>query len=418
MLENWLLGKKYDSMRSGILWNSVASIEYSLQSAILVLTVTRIIGLHDAGIFIFAYTIAQLLTTIGNYGMRGFQVSDSRQEYSFQEYVSLRLISALVMVGIGVAYSYLSGISALKRVLSIILCTYRMLESMEDVFHAELQKRQRLDVGAKIETIRIFIATLAFIVCCFATHNIVAASMAMFLACLFMVVFLNVFVMKSFPEISFRLNYTKLHNLFFACLPICVCDFLYNYLINEPKYAIERNLSEEAQAIFSILFMPIFVVNLLSIFIYKPFIANMGIYWENKDIKKFSRIIFKQIVAIVFLTFIMVVGGMTVGLELMEYVYIVELTEYKELFMILLIFGGVAALDTFFVVILTVMRKQYCSIAAYALAILCVRICMNKAVCTYGLWGAGIIYGIAMGIVMIVLFSVVFNTLKRLVQWG
>ena len=224
--------------------------------------------------------------------------------------------------------------------------------------------------------------------------------------------------MKCFSEISFRLKYTKLHNLFLACLPICVSDFLYNYLINEPKYAIERNLSEEAQAIFSILFMPIFVVNLFSIFIYKPFIARMGIYWENKDIKKFSGIIFKQIVAIVFLTFMMVGGGMTVGLELMEYVYIVELREYKELFMILLIFGGVAALDTFLVVILTVMRKQFCSITAYALAILCVRIFMNKAVCTYGLWGAGIIYGIAMGIVMIVLFSVVFHTLKRLVQRG
>ena len=41
--------------------------------------------------------------------------------------------------------------------------------------------------------------------------------------------------------------------------------FLFNYLANAPKYAIDANLSEEYQTIFSILFMPIFVINILVI---------------------------------------------------------------------------------------------------------------------------------------------------------
>jgi len=413
VLGNWFLGKNGNNVRNSILWNSVASIEYSFQSAVLVLVVTRINGLHDAGIFIFAYTIAQLLTTIGNYGMRGFQVSDSRREFSFQEYFSLRIVTAVIMVGAGIAYSFGSGADSTKRLLIMVLCFYRMIEVLEDVVHGELQKMQRLDIGAKIEALRILMSTLAFSICCLITQDIVVASVVMVLTCLLMMLGLNVLVLKNFAHIRFGLKWAKLHKLLLACFPICASDFLYNYLINAPKYAIERNLSEELQAVFSILFMPVFIVNMLSIFIYKPFITNMGMYWGRKDIKKLSHIIFKQIAVILLLTFLIITGGMTVGLRLMELIYGVGLGEYKNLFMILLIFGGVAAMDVFLVVVLTVVRRQYWAIVAYAISIFCVWIGIDRAVCTFGLWGAGISYGLAVVMVLIVLLPIVLNTLHK-----
>lgn len=396
-----------------MIWNFVASIEYSFQSAILVLIITRINGLYDAGIFTFAYTITQMMTTIGNYGMRGFQVSDSQKEYSFHEYFSSRILTTFIMLALCVGFTGVYGWNEDKGKLIFILGLYRVIEVFEDVIHGEMQRVKRLDVGAKIEAVRIFAVTIIFIIACVFLHNVVIASIIMTVCSFCIVLVMNALAVRIFINISFKIEIFKLQKLLLACMPICASDFLYNNLVNAPKYAIERNLSEESQAIFSILFMPVFTINMLSSFIYKPLMADMGIYWNGRDTQRFWQIIFKQLIIIIALTLLIVIGGVTVGLDFLGYIYDVAIREYKGLFALLLVFGGVAALDSFLVITLTVIRKQYWAIVAYVIAILCVWVGIDRAVCIFGLWGAGILYGASVGVVMLVLLPVVFVVLYK-----
>lgn len=375
--------------------------------------ITRINGLHDAGIFTFAYTITQMMTTIGNYGMRGFQVSDSQEEYSFHEYFSSRILTVFIMLALCVGFTGVYGWNEDKGKLILILGFYRAIEVFEDVIHGEMQRVKRLDVGAKIEAVRIFVVTIIFTIACFLSHNIVIASVIMTVCSFFIVLVMNALAIRIFINISFKIEIFKLQKLLLACMPICASDFLYNNLVNAPKYAIERNLSEESQAIFSILFMPVFTINMLSSFIYKPLMADMGIYWNSRDIQRFSWIIFKQLIIIIALTLLVVIGGVTVGLDLLGYIYGVAIREYKSLFALLLVFGGVAALDSFLVIALTVIRKQYWAIVAYVIAILCVWAGIDRVVRIFGLWGAGILYGASVGVVVLVLLPAVFVVLYK-----
>lgn len=345
--------------------------------------------------------------------MRGFQVSDSQEEYSFHEYFSSRILTVFIMLVLCVVFTDVYGWNEDKGKLIFILGIYRVIEVFEDVIHGEMQRVKRLDVGAKIEAVRIFVVTIIFTIACFFSHNVVIASVIM-TACSFCIVLvMNALAIKIFINISFKIKIFKLQKLLLACMPICASDFLYNNLVNAPKYAIERNLSEKSQAIFSILFMPVFTINMLSSFIYKPLMTDMGIYWNSRDTQRFSQIIFKQLIIIIVLTLLVVIGGVTVGLDLLGYIYDVAIREYKGLFALLLIFGGVAALDSFLVITLTVIRKQYWAIVAYIIAILCVWAGIDAAVRIFGLWGAGILYGVSVGIVMLVLLPVVFVMLYK-----
>lgn len=410
ILKKWLLGNGRGNFRADVLWNFLSGMGYSLQSAVLVLIVARSNGLHDAGAFSIAYTVTQMMATIGSYGMRGFQVSDCKDEYPFSAYFSSRIITVLGMVCICMAYCWKHGYGMHKVALAIPLCLYRALEGMEDVMHGEMQKAGKLSTGAKIEAARMLMSTAAFAACCFITRNAIVASVALVSCAFIFMAALNMLVLGDFPKISLAWEPAGVGRLLLDCLPVCAGGFLYNYLVNVPKYAIEHNLSDELQAVFSILFMPIFAINLLSGFLYKPLITNMGILWEEREIKRFLGMAGRQFCFIAALTAAAAISGAAVGLDLLGAIYGVGLSAYRGLFALLLIFGGLAASDAFLLVALTVIRKQQWAIVAYMLAVFCAWASMDKAVCAFGLLGAGILYGAMTGIVMLVLLSVFLGT--------
>jgi hypothetical protein len=65
------------------------------------------------------------------------------------------------------------------------------------------------------------------------------------------------------------------------------------------------------------------------------------------------------------------------------------------------------------VVVLTIVRKQIFIIIAYLLAMMMDVMVIDGLVIQYGIWGAGAAYGLAMGIVMLILSVVLITTILR-----
>ena len=418
VLKKLLFGNGENIMRKSAVWNLISSLEYSLQSAVLMLVVTRVSGLYVAGVFTICYTLTQMMSTIGNYGMRSFQVSDIKREYSFQTYFSSRIVSTLIMIIICMSFAVFQGYDSEKMLIIIALCGYRMVDSMEDVFHGEMQKSLRFDVASKIMSARIFIATLAFSISHIITKDLFFSSMVLAISAVIVSVILNWIAIVEFEEIYLKVKITGIMKLLLVCLPVCLGEFLYNYLINAPKYAIDRNLSEETQTIFSILFMPIFAINMLSSFIFKPMIVNMGVLWNDGEYKKFIMCVLKQMITIIVLTIVLMLAGAIVGIDIMGWMYNVDLDIYRVLFAVLILFGGVAAMVAFLVVVLTIIRKQEYIMISYGIALVLTLLFIDTIVIKYKIWGAGIAYGLSMSIVMLLLLAVLVTTMykKRMVK--
>ena len=411
VIKKWLFGNEKNIMRDSSIWNLIYSVEYSLLSAVLMLIVTRISGTYDTGVFLIAYTVTQMMATIGSYGMRSFQASDIKKEYSFCTYYTSRIISVLAMVIICLGYSFIQGYDKQRMILIVILCGYRLVEDVEDVFHGEIQKSMRLDVASKIASIRIFVATICFTLVFAISKNLIFASLSLTISAAIISILLTALVSDRFPLLSLKTEWKQVPRLLWVCLPICAGGFLYNYLVNAPKYAIDRNLSEEIQTIFNILFMPVFAINMLSSFVFKPLIVKMGILWNENKKGEFIASILKQVAIIVGITVLVIVGGGIFGLDILGWMYGVRLEGYRMLFAVLILFGGFAAMVSFLVVVLTIVRKQMAIIVAYAIAMIIDLIIMDGLVIKYGIWGAGITYGIAMGVVMAVLITVLLITI-------
>ena len=100
-LTRHLLYKGTDIGRQNVLWNIAGSFVYAFASMVLSFLVIRVVGDDQGGIFSFGFsTLGQQMFIVAYFGIRPFQITDNKGEYSFGEYLECRnatCILALVM---------------------------------------------------------------------------------------------------------------------------------------------------------------------------------------------------------------------------------------------------------------------------------------------------------------------------------
>ena len=63
--------------------------------------------------------------------------------------------------------------------------------------------------------------------------------------------------------------------------PIFVSLFLNVYIGNAPKYAIDACLTEEIQAYYNFIFMPVFAIGMFANFIFNPILVKLAHRWDE-----------------------------------------------------------------------------------------------------------------------------------------
>ena len=109
-------------INSKIIWYMLGCLFNAATSAIVLIITTRINGVYEAGIATFAFTIAQQLLLIGRFEVRTFQVTDAKNEFSFNDYYTHRIIFVIIMIVISVFYIANRDDNLLKK--TVILPLY------------------------------------------------------------------------------------------------------------------------------------------------------------------------------------------------------------------------------------------------------------------------------------------------------
>lgn len=145
-------------VRDGYMWNSASGMMNAVQSLIILVFITRFVGIEEAGIFSIAYAVGVLLQMFATYGVGNFQITDIKEKYSFSDYFWNRSITVLVSLALLAGYcalkSAFNDYSAEKTLIVLLIGAWKLVDSTENVFYAMFQQKGRLDIGAKCYTIR------------------------------------------------------------------------------------------------------------------------------------------------------------------------------------------------------------------------------------------------------------------------
>lgn len=379
-------------LKRSFFWNMVASMLNAVTSAILLFFITRFCGINQAGVFSIASAIAYQCVSLGNFGTRGVQASDVKEEFSFSDYFYVRVFSYSLLMAMLLYYAFGSGYTLDKSLAVLSFGLFKSIDVIEDLYHGEYHRHQRLDIASILLVARYSISILIFIFLIVLTNNIFISSFVSFLISLFIFIFLNKDIIKNFYSKKYSFSLSHFKSLLFIVVPVAITTFIRMYMTNAPKYAIDNCLGDADQAYFNVLFMPVFIISLISDIVFRPYIPKFSSDWYSFHLKSFIRMLYRQLFVIILLTIIVTLGGYILGLRLLELIYGMSLHQYMVPFLLLLIGGGINTYSAYMTVVITVIRAQKNMAVVYILDFIICLLIMNPLVECFGINGAVFIF--------------------------
>lgn len=412
-MQKFLLQKSTNHTKTSVLWNIMSNGLNSVVSILLLLVVTRINGTSDAGIFSLAFSTAQMMLTIGNYGMRNYQATDIQNKYSLPTYLASRIVTSLAMTIFTILFVIIRGYYLEKILIFIGLCLLKVTDAFDDLYGGHFQNKERLDISGKILFVRVSTYCLVFSIVLLITNNLLFAIAITTIISAILLIWMVASTKQDFELSLPKFEWKKIGSLLAECLPLCVGSFLLVYLGNAPKYAIDSYLSNDMQAYYTYLFMPCFVINLFVSFALQPILVKLSLLWHTKKHTEFLKI--SGIINLIALgiSFIIVIGGRLLGCLLLSIVFGVDLMSYQNTLTILLIGGGFYSLAVVGQVILTIMRHQYSTLWGFGISSIFVTIISPILVKQYELIGAAYAYTCSAALLFLILLCFIIIYYKK-----
>lgn len=400
----YLLNKKV-SLKENTLWYTMGTMCSSATSFLLMIYVTRILGVDEAGVFSISYSVGQLMLSIGWFGTRQFQVSDINEEFKFSDYLSLKLFMTIIMMVGCLIYSVFLHFNTYKMLVTFLYCLFLICDVFADLFSARFQQVDKLFLSGMSYIIRIlgYNLVILFSLLCF-KNLIVAIVLAMIYSALELT-FFDLQLIKRISQIKIEFHMDKIIQLIKNCFPLFISSFLTTFIVNVPKNAIELNFDSSVQTYYNIIFMPSYIINLFCMFIFVPLYTSIANTWLNSTKDKFINTVVKLMIFDVLLSLVVFAGCYFLGIPLLELVYGVDLHSVKSSFLVLIVAGCFTSMNSILSYIFTVIRRQKFMIYIYVVAMVLAQVMVKTLTLNYGILGASLDYliGIASITVMFML---------------
>ena len=391
------------------IWNMIGSILNVTASVFFLISVTRLSESAQSDAFNLGWSVAFLMLTIGNFSVRMYQATDVKEQYSFRQYSILRYITVAAMVLASVLYITLNRHTTLEGAAILLLCSYKAIEAMSDLFQGRFHQKERLDLAGKAMSARIVVSVVAFVAALLVTHDVIMACVAInlvSLACLglFDIRFLYATGLQSKEKREGELS--NIPGLALRCLPLFLNAFLLMFVFNEPKEAIadaiaEGVLADGAQTAYSVLFMPSLALNLLILVLY-PLITKMALLWASGNAKGYVTLLLRIVGVLTAMSVVILGVAYLIGIPVLEILFGIDLDGKRTLFLILLAGGCCNALMNVFSNAITVIRKHYALLPGCLVVAGLVWFYAHRMVNSEGLLGAGKVFLISQAALLLI----------------
>lgn len=377
-------------MKNNFIWNVVGSTAVAAFTVIITLIITRISGLDEAGVFSIGIAIANLLYTVATFGIRNYQASDVKGEYKFNDYLYTRIFTCILAIIIAIFIIYNNQYRYDVLLVILILCLYKVVDAISDVYQGMFQLNDRLDIAGKSNFIRIVASIVIFNVIIIYTQNLFTACLGMLFINIILVYLYDIKKAKPFLTSQGKTSIDTILKMLRGTITLFGTLFLMTYIVNSSKYAIDQFMASEDQAIYNILFLPSLVINLAMEFLLRPILVSLAHKWENNKIKEFLSEICKVIVIAVICGGVGVVASYYIGIPILQILYNISLEQHTWILVILMTSAGITAIGRVFTYALITMRKQKILLICYMIGSLGACVLTTILVKIHGMIGAAI----------------------------
>lgn len=401
------------SRREIYIWNAAGSAATSFSTLVLLLGVTRILGAVEAGIFSIGFALAQQVWSVVNCEMVTFQATDRKGKYSFGQYNGARILLFVASMIAIVGLTWIRHYDTYKSTVVILLCIYKCLDALSASFFALFQKNERLDIAGKSMTYKTCLSVVGFILCCCVCNQMIIPLIVMNALYIMGILLFDLRYAGYYERLTVKID-KRIFGLLLECFPLFIGSFMTVYICNQPKYVLDAVSTPEMQTIFNIIVMPAFVINLLSMFVFRPFLTKMALEWEQRKMSAFISINARLYGFILLCTVGCTLAGWFLGIPVLSIIYGMDLSAYRMELCVILIGGGMNAVAVLSYNVLSAIRHQQYILGAYVLAFIISLVISRPLIVKIAMLGASISYAVPFFVIAVVLvLCIIIETLKR-----
>ena len=401
-----------ESQKKNFLFNMLGSLTNAFVSLTLMIVVSYITNSTVAGIFSLAFSTSQMMYTVCVFEMRNIQVTDAKREFSFEQISTFRIITIAAMWLFFSFFVWIRGFDKETVFVMIAITMYMSAAAMSDLFQGNLHRNGYLSIAGRSLACQVALMAIAFSFTLVITKKLLFAAMTMPIVITIWIFVHDLPFSNNFNRFRPKFDFSMQKKMFLCALPLFLSSFLHQYIFNSPKYAIENALSKIDQAHYGYLVMPVFVINLLSLFVFRPQLISLSANWVDGKIKEFRKTVVKLYVWVILVTIAALVGGYLLGIPVLELFYNANLSDKKPIFMLLLLAGGFSAASTLTLTLFTTMRKQKLCLIGYGVTIVFALIMPDIMTAKWGLMGAALSYLCE----MVILFAIMIVIFLRIIR--
>ena len=355
-------------MKNDILWNSVGTTAWSFLSLFLLIIVTRLNGIVDSGLFSFAFAVAVIMYTVACYGGRAYQVSDYKNSFTADNYISLRLITSLAVLVVTAIFILANGYDWYKSILIFLLVGQRIFDAIADVFYGIMQKNNHLHISGKSLFYKSCLSLICFLFVDLATNDLLLAALTLPIISLLFVLLYDIPKSKNMTSFSIKLKVNgsnKIIKSTFLPFIIAVMGLIF---VNLARYFIDI-YHPDLQGYFGIIIMPLSLTILLFSFISTPALLHLSEKYNDRDYKGLNRSIGKIIGILIIITLLICLFMFFYGAAILHILFNLDFSAYTIDIVLVALTGLMVSLTSLFTNIAVIARRLRLTVIVYLFSI-------------------------------------------------
>lgn len=330
------------SLRENFSWTLLANIVHAASHWGILVTIARYGGPVEVGQFALALALSAPVILLLNLQLRSYQVTDSIGEYSDRQYIVLRIITsafALIVLSTTAIIVY----TGTMKLIIIGVSGIKVVESISDIFHGVLHRRERLDRVSQSKIIRCIglfcIAFIFFVI----GESLVQVTFVMAIWSMVMMVYdytIIFQIVKTETRVNIEVEWLKmLASLAWKSAPLGLAMFFISINTNIPQYVLEAMKGEYELGVYSVMASFIVVGSTVIQSIGQSASPRLSRHVSKGELNKFNVLMLKMITGAAGVGLAGIALSYFIGDSVLEIIYGNEYSGYSNLLVYVMIAG-------------------------------------------------------------------------------
>lgn len=405
--------RKENSLERNALWNTVGNFAYLFSQWLLSVVIVRITSYQDAGIYSLAVSVTNVLVCISFYGIRNFQVSDLRNQYSDKEYRVNRCLTCFLSLVLCIVILLVTPYSMEQKCVILLYMLFRIEEAYADVLQGMAQKRSRLDIVGISFLMKGIVNTVTFVAALSFTKNLPVSIIAMILSTAVIMAGYDRVKIRHLPDMDTDCAGRKVLELLREGLPLVLYTTLVAATPAIPRYVLEIVHGQEMLGIYATIATPAVIIQAAAGYLLAPLIVPLSEKYHKNDKRGFNSLLGKLLFAMAGIFLLCMAGAKVFGRLGLRLLFGAEILEYSYLLMPVLACTVVTAMAWIINAVLVIFRqlKAVFFINAMGTGISC--IISGYLIKGYGLNGTSYSHMLSIGIQSVIGMLVLGKLIRK-----